>query len=845
MVEPRRFTARLPRPLWIGLLAAVLALVAAGLQSGRPIYRQIAAIREIERLGGTVQYDPRGPQWLRDHFGDERMRLFDAVVGVDLHGTETTDATLSYLVNRLPGLQKLVLDKTQVTNRGLSFLTDMPKLEWLSLKDTQVGDVGLAHLKSITTLFALDLTNTHVTDAGLAHLKGLTSLEGLILDETRITDAGLSYLARLKLLTFAMNKTRVTDAGLAHLKGMTGLKELYLDGTPVTDAGAAELKRALPGLFIMHPQADDGDSPESGETEREIGDQRGDADQSSTVADRQSAHFLPVESEWDGLRERQKPGSPVDKDTLSWALTLWGMTKVTLVQNVEIALDARCPIPDVPCRLTSLIVTQPRGVDPPFPPGVSDDGIRPLSKVDSLQSFALQSDRFTGAGLVYLRNNRELEELSLTSPALDSARLGVLEKLTSLRTLRISGPKVSDEVIESIEHLTHLETLGLTGTSVSLQSIARLAPLLRLKGLSISNAAVRGGSWDALTEFRTVEKLTMCCGERRLDPGFMQATTKMANLRDLSLRPEIKHSVAGRINVGSLAVPPGVRYLSLHGVPDDVVGALQNTTNLQELDLKVHDLSADILTMLGSCPHLQKLSVWFDRISESDLNHLQQLEHLQELELVAIEAGIGRDGALALANVPQLRALALWGVHRIDEAAAGLASSKTLCSLKVSGIDCSDSALIHIAGITQLESLVFSGGANVTPAGIESLHGLTGLKHLTPGFGKSPSSLVPLFAALPNLDDARLSFNLSFQPEPEQLRPILNSTSLRRCEILLNELTPELVQELASHEQIQEYSIVGNIGDSRVYKELARGFQNKRIDVWNHSTLIHRPTKTK
>jgi hypothetical protein len=212
---------------------------------------------------------------------------------------------------------------------------------------------------------------------------------------------------------------------------------------------------------------------------------------------------------------------------------------------------------------------------------------------------------------------------------------------------------------------------------------------------------------------------------------------------------------------------------------------------------------------------------------------------------VAIEAGIGRDGALALANVPELRALVLWGNHRVDEAATGLACSKTLRSVTVSGVNCSDSALVHMAGITQLQSLEFSGGANVTPAGIEALHGLTGLKRLAPGYGKSSSSLVPLFAALPNLDDARLSFNLSFKPEPEQLRLLLNSKSLRRCEIFLDALTPDLVEELASHEQIQEYSIVGSIRDSRVYDELARGFQKKRINVWTHSTVIHRPTKTK
>jgi len=43
--ELGRFSIRLPRPLWIGLLAASLVVVAAGIQFVVPIWRQQAAIR--------------------------------------------------------------------------------------------------------------------------------------------------------------------------------------------------------------------------------------------------------------------------------------------------------------------------------------------------------------------------------------------------------------------------------------------------------------------------------------------------------------------------------------------------------------------------------------------------------------------------------------------------------------------------------------------------------------------------------------------------------------------------------------------------------------------------------
>jgi hypothetical protein len=50
--KPRRFSIRLPRPLWPGVAAVVLVVVALGLQFGVPIYQQHVAVREITEIGG-------------------------------------------------------------------------------------------------------------------------------------------------------------------------------------------------------------------------------------------------------------------------------------------------------------------------------------------------------------------------------------------------------------------------------------------------------------------------------------------------------------------------------------------------------------------------------------------------------------------------------------------------------------------------------------------------------------------------------------------------------------------------------------------------------------------------
>jgi hypothetical protein len=222
----RRFTVRLPRPLWIGLVTLLLIVMSVGLRLGLPIYRQHAAVRAIQRLGRDVTLRTRCPQWLRDRVGEERANLFDEVVEVDLGETAADDSMLVH-VGQLRGLQTLFLNHTKVTDTGLAHLTSLTGLQSLYLGDTAVTDRGIAHLEGLAGLQELSLTRTHVTDSGIVHLKAMTNLKFI----------GLAG-------------TKVTDAGLAHLKGFTELEYVELYNTKVTRAGKRELKRALPGAEI-------------------------------------------------------------------------------------------------------------------------------------------------------------------------------------------------------------------------------------------------------------------------------------------------------------------------------------------------------------------------------------------------------------------------------------------------------------------------------------------------------------------------------------------------------------------------------------------------------------------
>src|SRR5262245_58288931 len=116
--EPGQISIRLPRPVWFGVATVVLIIVGAALHVGIPMYNQRVAIQEIERLGGKFTAAPRGPAWLR-----ERIPLIDVIISVDLNDTLTCNTDLIHL-KKLPSLQLLSLDRTQISDGGLIHLKE-------------------------------------------------------------------------------------------------------------------------------------------------------------------------------------------------------------------------------------------------------------------------------------------------------------------------------------------------------------------------------------------------------------------------------------------------------------------------------------------------------------------------------------------------------------------------------------------------------------------------------------------------------------------------------------------------------------------------------------------------
>lgn len=151
-----------PAP-WFEFLRRVDGLVLTGpLPAGQDaLLAQLHALGHIDiRAPGTKDSSRRLEELTA------LLRTANLTVSLDLSGSDLSDGDLRHLA--LPGVERLVLDNTRITDAGLDHLA--PGLRSLSLRYTRITDAGLERLESIPSLRYLSLGGTAVTDRGVDRL---------------------------------------------------------------------------------------------------------------------------------------------------------------------------------------------------------------------------------------------------------------------------------------------------------------------------------------------------------------------------------------------------------------------------------------------------------------------------------------------------------------------------------------------------------------------------------------------------------------------------------------------------------------------------------------------------
>ncbi len=151
------------------------------------------------------------------------MKLGD-VERIDLSQSPVTDKAFAYLA-KASKLSELKLSAAEV--KTLSGIEKLKGLELLVLKDTEINDASLDPITKLKKLRILELSDTEITDAAFTKLALLPNLEVLNLNNTNVTGEGSSPLRALKKLTWIkMNGSNATKKGVAELASLPAIDNI-------------------------------------------------------------------------------------------------------------------------------------------------------------------------------------------------------------------------------------------------------------------------------------------------------------------------------------------------------------------------------------------------------------------------------------------------------------------------------------------------------------------------------------------------------------------------------------------------------------------------------------------
>ena len=169
---------------------------------------------------------------------------------IELNGGTVNDETIEAL-RGVAGIEKVVIQRSELTVAGLEVLATLPDLKQLVIRGRAIDDEGLVPLVSIKSLRVLNLPSTTVSLDCFRTLQQLPHLMLLRMGSPRLSDDCLEVVAGFSSLRFLhLIDVPISDQGLRHLFEFEQLESLYLDGARVSGQGVDALMENLPALHL-------------------------------------------------------------------------------------------------------------------------------------------------------------------------------------------------------------------------------------------------------------------------------------------------------------------------------------------------------------------------------------------------------------------------------------------------------------------------------------------------------------------------------------------------------------------------------------------------------------------
>lgn len=449
-------------------------------------------------------------------------------------------------IAHLTGLRNLALDRTDITEKGLKYITKLYSLEYLGVP-YRVTDTGMAHIAALTSLKGIYFPRESrgVTNAGLRHLAKLTFLEEVYLAGERLGDAGLAHLRDLPRLKYlAMYGSGFTDKGMVHVKDMTSLRILSFNESlsRITDAGLAHISD-IPNLELLclHGMKD--------------------------ITDDGLAHLTKMRS----LRKLEIGSSQVTDKGLAYLSQIKTLELLDLPQDQHGITDTGLTYLGTLPNLRHLAITRIHFIDP-----------------------KMNKEYYTDKGLAELAKCRLLEELNIGSPGITDEGMRHVAKLTNLKKLMLFGcENVTNEGLAQLTTLKSLRDLYITDSKITIGGLSYLNEMPELYKLDLFDIE-QDHSGLNISGLTNLEELGLSLKIERVDRENNLLITQKITGADLVCLAKLKR----------------LRWLQgINGVTDTGLKKMSGLTNMERLGFGATGLTDDGLKCLANMKNLDLLHI--------------------------------------------------------------------------------------------------------------------------------------------------------------------------------------------------------------------------------------------
>ena len=162
-----------------------------------------------------------------------------------------------------------------------------------------------------------------------------------------------------------------------------------------------------------------------------------------------------------------------------------------------------------------------------------DHTLASLAKAPTLQSVSIEwSYGVTDAGLRYLSRLPHLSELKLPAAAVDGSGFDAFDGHAPLEVLDLDGSSINDAALAYICRIPHLQMLFVRFTEITNDALPHLQALGELSVLHLDGTQVTG---DGLPELRKLKSLQVLSLPSQIRPDDLRHLNGMGSLRFLWL----------------------------------------------------------------------------------------------------------------------------------------------------------------------------------------------------------------------------------------------------------------------------------------------------------------------